>query len=416
MRLLRAIFLLPVPLICALTATAQTAGDAQTETEPTSRAEILQQRRVEKSGLLEPYVISDAERRVQFLETWRLPRRLFTKGFAGFRPVIGGMPSGSGLAGGGGYIAGYNSELFQFTANARYSTLGYEAFDAGLLIFPRANSVLPVQGHLTWGQRDFSSLRFFGLGPTTSRSDRTTYRLEDRSFELGIDAWAGRVAEFGADIQRLTSEPGSVANGISLDDRFDPLTVPGFGIETDFLVYRGRAKVHLREQNIIPSVGVTLAASVERYDDRNGGAYDFTRVVGDVQAHIPIVHRNRILALRVRSSHSVGEGGGAVPFHLMETVGGANSIRGFREYRFRDTRNLVLNAEYRWEVWTFAHLAVFYDAGKVFSDADDLDLSGMKSGYGFGLRGQAPGGMALHFDLARSNEGLIFHIGSGPSF
>ncbi len=100
----------------------------------------------------------------------------------------------------------------------------------------------------------------------------------------------------------------------------------------------------------------------------------------------------------------------------METVGGANSIRGFREYRFRDTRNLVLNAEYRWEVWTFAHLAVFYDAGKVFSDADDLDLSGMKSGYGFGLRGQAPGGMVLHFDLARSNEGLIFHIGSGPSF
>ena len=50
MRLLRAICLLPLPLVCALTATAQTAGDAQTEAEPTSRAEILQQQRVEKSG------------------------------------------------------------------------------------------------------------------------------------------------------------------------------------------------------------------------------------------------------------------------------------------------------------------------------------------------------------------------------
>lgn len=416
MRLLRSFLLLPLPLICALTATAQPAGEAAAEAEPESRSEILRQQRVEKSGRLEPHVISDAERRVRFLETWRLPRRLFTKGFAGFRPVIGGMPSGFGFVGGAGYLAGYNSDLLQFTANARYSTIGYEAFDAGFLIFPRTNSLLPVQGRVTWGQRDFSSLRYFGLGPNTSRSDRTTYRLEDRSFVMGLDAWAGRVAEFGADVEWLTSEPSAGAAGLSLDDRFDPRTIPGFGLQTDFLVYRGRALVRLREQNISPSVGVTLSANVERYDDRNGGAHDFTRVVRDIQAHIPIVHRNRILALHLRSSHSVGANGGVVPFHLMETIGGANSIRGFREYRFRDTRNLLFNAEYRWEVWTYADLAVFYDAGKVFSDADDLDFSGMKSGYGFGLRGHGPGGMVLRFDLARSNEGFILHIGSGPSF
>ena len=75
-------------------------------------------------------------------------RRLFTKGFGGFRPVIGGMPSGSGLVGGGGYIAGYNSDLLQFTANARFSVQGYQTYDAGLLIFPRSNSLLPVQGHV----------------------------------------------------------------------------------------------------------------------------------------------------------------------------------------------------------------------------------------------------------------------------
>ena len=414
MRLPRAIVLAPLLSLAAVTAAAQTADES--ETEPESRAEILQRQRVEKSGRLEPYVISDAERRVRFLETWRLPRRLFTKGFAGFRPVIGGMPSGSGLAAGGGYITGYYSELLQFSANARYSTRGYEAFDAGLLIFPRVNSLLPVQGRVTWAQRDFSSLRFFGLGPTTSRSDRTTYRIEDRSFEAGIDAWAGRFAEFSFDVGHLTSQAGPGSAGLSLDDRFDPLTIPGFGGESNFIVYGGRAVLHLRDAGIIPSAGVTLSVDAARYDDRNGGGHDFTRVVGDIKAHIPIVHRNRILALRLRSSHAVGDGGGVVPFHLMETIGGANSIRGFREYRFRDSRNLLLNAEYRWEVWTHADLAVFYDAGKVFSDADDLDFSNMKSGYGFGLRGHGPGGMVLRFDLARSNEGLILHIGSGPSF
>ena len=58
----------------------------------------------------------------------------------------------------------------------------------------------------------------------------------------------------------------------------------------------------------------------------------------------------------------------------------------------------------------------FYDVGKVFSDANDLDLSSLKSGYGFGIRGRSPDGVVLRFDFARSNEGFILHIGGGPAF
>ena len=161
---------------------------------------------------------------------------------------------------------------------------------------------------------------------------------------------------------------------------------------------------------------MTLGVDAQRYDERDTDVFDFTRIVGDVQAHIPIRHRNRILALHLRSSNSVGDGGGVVPFHLMETLGGANSVRGFREYRFRDSRNLLLNVEYRWEVWTYAAFVFFYDAGKVFSDAKALDFSDLKSGYGFGMRGRSPDGVVLRFDFARSNEGFILHIGGGPSF
>ena len=113
---------------------------------PETRQEILQRQREEKRGQLEPYVISGAEERVKFLETWRLPFRLFSKGVGGFRPVVGGLPSGSGLVGGGGYITGYNSDLLQFTASARYSTRGYQAYDAGLLIFPPDAQHSPRRG------------------------------------------------------------------------------------------------------------------------------------------------------------------------------------------------------------------------------------------------------------------------------
>ena len=50
----------------------------------------------------------------------------------------------------------------------------------------------------------------------------------------------------------------------------------------------------------------------------------------------------------------------------METIGGARTMRGFSEFRFRDTRNLLMNLEYRWEIWTYADMALFADGGKVF--------------------------------------------------
>ena len=100
----------------------------------------------------------------------------------------------------------------------------------------------------------------------------------------------------------------------------------------------------------------------------------------------------------------------------METLGGARTIRGFNEYRFRDARNLLFNIEYRWEVWTHVDFTVFLDAGKVFSKFSETDLSGLHTGYGFGVRAHGPKGTILRLDLAYSSEGYRLHIGAGPSF
>ena len=83
--------------------------------EPRTRQDILRRLRELKQTQLTPYVVSREERQVRRLETWRLPRRLFAKGFAGFRPVLGGMPPGSGLVAGAGYIAGATSDILQAT-------------------------------------------------------------------------------------------------------------------------------------------------------------------------------------------------------------------------------------------------------------------------------------------------------------
>ena len=53
-----------------------------------------------------------------------------------------------------------------------------------------------------------------------------------------------------------------------------------------------------------------------------------------------------------------------MPFYGMPTLGGNDTLRGFRMYRFRGPHALLLQAEYRWEIWSGLDGALFYDAGK----------------------------------------------------
>ncbi len=280
-------------------------------------------------------------------------------------------------------------------------------------MFPRKRSTLPIEGRLTARTTDFGSLRYFGPGGASRREDRTTFRLERQAVEAGLEARPSRFASFGTDIQWMTAEASSSAG---LESRFDPLETPGIGTRTSFFVYGGHAEFRLRDRYVTPQVGVTLNVSASRHLDRDDGRFSFTRLVGDMQATVPLGYRNRVLALRARTSHSLSGDNGAVPFYLMETLGGAQTIRGFPEYRFRDTRNLLFNIEYRWEVWTYIDFAFFYDTGKVFADARDMNLNHLKSGYGCGIRVHVPGGFSMRIDLAKSNEGFVLHTGSGPRF
>ena len=77
---------------------------------------------------------------------------------------------------------------------------------------------------------------------------------------------------------------------------------------------------------------------------------------------------------------------------------------------------LLVNVEYRWEVWTYTDFAFFYDGGKVFSDVDDLNFDDLHSGYGFGVHMHAPGEVFFNVDLARSVEGFKLHVGGGLGF
>ncbi len=86
--------------------------------------------------------------------------------------------------------------------------------------------------------------------------------------------------------------------------------------------------------------------------------------------------------MRIGLSYVNNETGDRVPFYFLPYVGGSDTVRGFREFRFRDENILFLNAEYRIRVHRFLHVAPFFDAGEVRADWEDIGPGDLRTSYG----------------------------------
>ena len=101
----------------------------------------------------------------------------------------------------------------------------------------------------------------------------------------------------------------------------------------------------------------------------------------------------------------------------MPSLGGHDSLRGFRDYRFRGPHAILTQTEYRWEIWSGLDAALFYDAGKVALRRADLDFKRLEDAYGFGFRFNTDNGTILRIDAGfGSRDGKHLYIVFGDVF
>jgi outer membrane protein assembly factor BamA len=157
---------------------------------------------------------------------------------------------------------------------------------------------------------------------------------------------------------------------------------------------------------------------LSQFEDLGGDNWSYYRTDLDVRQFIGFLSDRRVIALRgaVATTNAV-EGSAGVPFYLMPSLGGNDSLRGFRNYRFRGPHSLLLQAEYRWEVWSGLDAAFFYDTGKVTVRRRDLNLENLERDYGFGFRFNTAQGVIMRVDAAfGSADGKHLHIVFGGVF
>ena len=146
-------------------------------------------------------------------------------------------------------------------------------------------------------------------------------------------------------------------------------------------------------------------------------AFTFNRFDMDLRQFASVLAERRVLAVRLAASTSEPGPGARVPFYLMPHLGGHDSLRGFRDYRFRGPHAILTQIEYRFEVWSGFDAALFHDAGKVTLRRSELNFKDLERAYGFGFRFNTDNGTILRIDAGfGSSDGKHLYIVFGDVF
>lgn len=396
----------------ALTLAALEASPAWSQ-EPQTREEADRQRREENARNTRPYEANALERALDLAEN----RGLLVTEREGFHPKLGSLTTGSGFAYGLGFR---DRDLFSRTGSLEIWGAGsvkrYWATEAQLT-FPR------VAGDrlyfTTWAShRDYPQENFFGLGPDSDRDARSDYAIKTNHFggRAGLRP-IGHVL-LGGGLEYLQPRLGAGINDRYPDvtDTFTPSEAPGLDARADFLRSEAFVEVDYREPRN-PRKGGWYRAAFWHYDDRTAGQFTFNRVDADLRQFIGFLAGRRVIAARLFVSTSDTGTGQAIPFYFMPTLGGNDTLRGFREYRFRGPHAILAQGEYRWEIWSGLDGALFYDAGKVADRREDLDFADLETDYGFGFRFNTDNGVVLRVDAAfGSRDGKHLYVVFGGVF
>ena len=384
------------------------AAVAPPGTAQTSRREALEAQRAEKAKVLAPYSPGKLEAGLLWMEDSKFTTRLFNP-YEGWYVHFGGLTKGGGLGMGPGYKNWLFGERALFHTWVVGSFRNYW-FATSELTFPKiADGRIEIGGH--GYLRYFPRERYYGLGPDTAKADASTFLRE--GWEVRGDAvykptrWLklGGLTAFRTERIDTGKYPGFAP----IDERFTEATAPGLTRQPDYWVSGAFVDVDYRDYPGNVKSGGHFRLSYDSWRDRQDYGFSFRDVRVEALHAFPIFDKKRVFIARMIAQSLDSPSGQTVPFFAMPTLGGSTTLRGFREFRFRDTNAFLINGEYRWEAFSGLDMALFADWGDVGPTWDAIDFKKLKSDYGIGFRFNTFRSVFLRFDIARSKqEGLRF--------
>ena len=373
-----------------------------------SRTDQIQASRTDKLARLWPERTSGIVKRANdYLDRGFLEFVEEKKGSNGLQFVLGGMRSGSGTTFGVGYrrVDLYDERL-AFRATARGTLQKAYMLDLELesprLRHKRGDVRLYIK------HENSPMMDYYGAGPDSQKSGRTSYRLED----TGIDGsgryrvWSHLYLGATGGVYLPNVGPGQRDGVTSTEAIYTPVQVPGLGRQPKFFRAGGTLEFDYRDLATGPREGGHYYTRHLRYWDRESGLYTFHMLDSAIEQYLPYWNKTRVVALRLGSMMTWAGEGKAIPFYLQPTLGGNDFLRGFDRYRFYDQNSIHAVAEHRWYVSSIAHGALFFEMGKVARKASQLNFHNLEYAGGIGIRFTVRDAVVMRIEAAASHEGV----------
>ena len=361
-----------------------------TQPEPKTRQETLLQMRARKAEKLSPPKASWLQRQLTNLENEQTLEDAFeapSPSAGGFYLTLGRIKTGAGLTLGSGYNSkGWLNDQVFLSVGAAGSMRKYWSVEAEVALPRLADGKVFASVHT--GKNYFPQEDFFGTGPESQRDDRVSYLYRDIVFGATAGVNVLRWLSVGGGLEHIAPliSGGHDGRFPSIEEEFTEEEAPGLTAQPDFVRTEAFADVNYTSPRGNPRVGGRYMLTYSYYEDRDLDQYSFSRLDIDLRQYVSLLRQRRILALRALASFTDPATGHFVPFYYLPTLGGSRTLRGFRDFRFRDRHLLLLQAEYRYEIFPALSMVLFYDTGKVASDRADINLDNLESDYGFGVR------------------------------
>jgi hypothetical protein len=394
---MRTVGMLKLFFVVVLAAGAAAPVVAQ-EPEATTREAAIAQAQAEKVTTLHPYVPGKAEALLNRAED------ILVNGVPSWHPYFESADYGGGFTVGAGY-ARHVSPFNQIDVRGSYTVLGYKRVEAEFTaprLFHRRGAL-----SLLGGWREATQSAFYGLGMGTSTNDRTDFDFRQPYGSANLTLWPTRrllMLQGGLELSQWSQRPAEGTSFPSVETVYSPQTLSGVGTKTTYLHSQGTVGFDWRTSSGYSRRGGFYGVTLHDYADKDD-RFGFREIDYEAIQHVPILREAWVLSLRAIARTTDSKAGQQVPFFMLPYVGSGSTLRGFTSHRFRDQNGLTLQAEWRIMANRFMDTAVFYDTGKVAARRADLDLHGLKSDYGFGVRFHGPFATPLRIEVARSPEG-----------
>ncbi len=164
-----------------------------------------------------------------------------------------------------------------------------------------------------------------------------------------------------------------------------------------------------RDNVFSPTEGTRFSLSAEFAGKALGGDFDFNKYTAEGRKYYK-VGNDHVIAARLTAGYADGKMPEAGKF----SVGGSDTLRGYKDDEFEGNKMLAGSVEYRFPVMNKIQGVVFTDIGNAW-ESEGYKLNDLKTSVGVGIRMSTPIG-PIRIDYAKGDQGARTHFSFGGQF